>query len=168
MDLKNNLPLPTYYTILPACIRLDVRLSQGAKLLWSDISVLALKKGYCFSTNDYFARIYGVKNRTVCDWIRGLRQNDFIVIKHIRTGIENRVIRHIYPNTKQPELADFFASQGKKMLAAYAKKQQSDNEKNCVDIITRKNNTRIINGISLTQSSNIDEVSDSEIDDCIF
>ena len=33
MDMKDNPTLPTYYTILPACIRLNSNIIPGAKLL---------------------------------------------------------------------------------------------------------------------------------------
>ena len=36
-----------YYTIMPAEIRLDKRLSPFDKILYSDILTLSSKKGYC-------------------------------------------------------------------------------------------------------------------------
>ena len=50
----------TYYTILPAEIRFDKRLLPYERLLFSDILALSNKKGYCYATNAYFAKIYGV------------------------------------------------------------------------------------------------------------
>ena len=73
MDTKYNPTLPTYYTILPACIRLNPKIILGAKLLWSDIFVLLLKNVYCYSTNVFFARIYGVNIRTVNTWVSNLK-----------------------------------------------------------------------------------------------
>lgn len=116
MNAKDNPTLPTYYTILPACIRLNPSIIPGAKLLWSDISVLSLKHGYCYSTNDFFARIYGVSIRTINVWVKNLKQLELITIKHIKTDDGNKVIRHIKPNTSHPDLAVFFAKEGKKCL----------------------------------------------------
>ena len=96
--MKDNSTLPSYYTILPACIRLNPKIIPGAKLLWSDISVLSLKEGYCYSTNDFFARIYGVKIRTVNTWIRNLKQLELVTIRHIKMNDGKKVIRHIKPN----------------------------------------------------------------------
>lgn len=73
MDTKYNPTLPTYYTIFPACIRLNPKIILGAKLLWSDIFVLLLKNVYCYSTNVFFARIYGVNIRTVNTWVSNLK-----------------------------------------------------------------------------------------------
>lgn len=116
MDMKNNSTLPSYYTILPACIRLNPKIIPGAKLLWSDISVLSLRKGYCYSTNDFFARIYGVKIRTVNSWVRNLKQLELVTITHIKMNDGKKLIRHIKPNTSHPELAIFFLRKEKKCL----------------------------------------------------
>lgn len=168
MDMKDNPTLPSYYTILPACIRLNPKIIPGAKLLWSDISVLSLKKGYCYSTNDFFARIYGVKVRTINSWVRNLKQLELVTIKHFKTDDGNKVIRHIKPNTAHPELAIFFAKEGKKMLAAYEKNMQLSHEKKCIENITRNNNTRLIKGIPLTELTSVDIVSEAELDNCLF
>ena len=116
MDMKDNSPLPSYYTILPACIRLNPKIIPGAKLLWSDISVLSLKKGYCYSTNDFFARIYGVKIRTVNSWVRNLKQLELVNITHIKMNDGKKVFRHIKPNTSHPELAIFLLRKEKGCL----------------------------------------------------
>lgn len=113
MDLKDNPALPSYYTILPACIRLNPNIIPGARLLWSDISVLSLKNGYCYSTNAFFARIYGVNIRTVNTWVSNLKHLELVTIEHFKTGDGNNVIRHIRPNTSHPELAVFLQTKEK-------------------------------------------------------
>ncbi len=169
MDMKDNPTLPTYYTILPACIRLNSNIIPGAKLLWSDISVLSLKNGYCYSTNAFFARIYGVNIRTVNTWVKNLKQLELITIKHFKTGDGMKIIRHIMPNTSHSELAIFFAAkEGKKMRMAYEKNTSLSHEKNCTDNITRKSNTRVKKGIPLTELTSVDTVTDTELDNCFF
>lgn len=168
MDMKDNSTLPSYYTILPACIRLNPKIIPGAKLLWSDISVLSLKKGYCYSTNDFFARIYGVKVRTINSWVRNLKQLELVTITHIKMNDGKKIIRHIKPNTSHPELAIFFAKEGKKMLTAYEKNMQLSHAKKGTENITRNNNTRLIKGIPLTELTSVDIVSEAELDNCLF
>lgn len=168
MDLKDNPALPSYYTILPACIRLNPNIIPGAKLLWSDISVLSLKNGYCYSTNDFFARIYGVNIRTINIWVRNLKKLELVIITHFKSGNGNKVIRHIKPNTSHPDLAFFFAKEGKKMLASYEKNAQLSHEKNCAENTTRKSNTRLKKGIPLTELTSVDTVSEAELDNCFF
>lgn len=168
MDMKDNPILPTYYTILPACIRLNSKIIPGAKLLWSDISVLSLKHGYCYSTNDFFARIYGVNIRTINSWIHNLKQLELVTIKHIKTDDGNKIIRHIKPNTSHPELAIFFATVGKKMRTTYEKNMQLSHAKKCAENTTRKSNTRFNKGVPLTELTSVDTVSEAELVNCFF
>ena len=68
----------TYYTILPAEIRFDKRLLPYERLLFSDILALSNKKGYCYATNAYFAKIYGVSVVSVSTWISNLIKYGYI------------------------------------------------------------------------------------------
>ncbi|MBP2014700.1 helix-turn-helix domain-containing protein [Anaerococcus degeneri] len=67
-----------YYTILPAEIRLDKRLSAFEKILYSDILALANKKGYCYATNQYFAKTYQMSISSISHAISKLVEFDFI------------------------------------------------------------------------------------------
>lgn len=62
----------TYYTILPAEVRLDKRLVPFERIIFSDIFTLANKKGYCYATNAYFSKTYGVSTVSVSTWISNL------------------------------------------------------------------------------------------------
>lgn len=68
----------TYYTILPAEIRLDKRLLPYERLLFSEILALSNKKGYCYATNAYFSKIYGVSTVSVSSWISKLVKYGYI------------------------------------------------------------------------------------------
>lgn len=70
--------ISTYYTILPAEIRLDKRLLPYERLLFSDILTLSNKKGYCYAKNAYFAKIYGVSVVSVSTWISNLIKHGYI------------------------------------------------------------------------------------------
>ena len=77
--MKNK---PTYYTILPSEIRLDKRLSYFEKILYSDIITLANKKGYCYATNSYFAKVYQTSISTISKSISKLVEVGFIKRKY--------------------------------------------------------------------------------------
>lgn len=75
---------PSYYAIIPAGVRYDKQLPQGAKLLYSEITALSNKNGYCWASNDYFAKLYSVSIGTIKSWLKCLEDNSYIhrVIKY--------------------------------------------------------------------------------------
>ena len=42
---------PSYYSIITADVRYDKSLKDKAKLLYSEITALANKNGYCYASN---------------------------------------------------------------------------------------------------------------------
>ena len=50
MNEENNI---SYYSILPATVRYNEQLKPNEKLLYSEITALANKNGYCYAKNKY-------------------------------------------------------------------------------------------------------------------
>ena len=71
-----------YYCVIPAHVRYNNNLTNLAKLLYGEISALSNALGYCYATNSYFARLYGVTTRTITSAIAQLEQAGAI---HVRT-----------------------------------------------------------------------------------
>ncbi len=69
---------PEYFTILPAAVRYDPKLSAGAKLLYSEIAALAGSTGCCWATNAYFMRLFEVGESSVIRWIRQLMARGYL------------------------------------------------------------------------------------------
>ena len=67
-----------YYAVIPATVRYDKNLTTMAKVLYGEITALCNEKGYCWASNSYFAELYGVKNRTVINWINSLINGGYI------------------------------------------------------------------------------------------
>jgi len=69
---------PSYYAIITADVRYCKALKANEKLLYAEITCLTQKEGYCWSSNKYFADLYGVSKDTVSKWITNLVKQGFI------------------------------------------------------------------------------------------
>lgn len=77
---------PNYYAIIPANVRYDKDLSANAKLLYGEITSLCNEKGYCWATNQYFANLYEVSDRTIQNLIKQLSEKKYIQIRIINNS----------------------------------------------------------------------------------
>ena len=86
----------SYYAIIPANVRYDKNLKANAKLLYGEITALANEKGFCWSTNNYFAQLYDVSKVSVSKWVSDLEKGGYISLEMVyKTGtnqIEQRKI----------------------------------------------------------------------------
>lgn len=69
---------PNYFSIIPANVRYDKDLKPNEKLLYSEITALSNKDGYCYATNKYFANLYGVSIQSISTWISNLINKGYI------------------------------------------------------------------------------------------
>lgn len=70
-----------YYAIIPAIVRYNKKLTGNAKLLYGEITALTNEKGFCWATNQYFAELYGVSNKSISLWIKQLKEEKLITTK---------------------------------------------------------------------------------------
>ena len=87
---------PGYYAVIPAQVRYDEALPDKAKLLYGEISALTNAEGFCFASNDYFARLYGCTIGTVARQLGELEKAGYIVreLEKDKTGqVVRRKIR---------------------------------------------------------------------------
>ena len=70
------------YIIVPARVRYDTRLPLGARLLYGEINGLTNKHGFCFASNGWFAKQYGVTTITISNWISKLREYKYIDVEY--------------------------------------------------------------------------------------
>ncbi|WP_434785371.1 conserved phage C-terminal domain-containing protein [Lactobacillus iners] len=97
---------PNYYSILTANVRYDKDLNANEKILFSEITALSNKHGYCTASNNYFADLYQVAKGTVSKWITHLNQAGYLKVILIKQATTNQVIgRKMYP-INNPKLKD--------------------------------------------------------------
>lgn len=87
---------PSYYSITPANVRYDRKLKANEKLLFSEITALANKSGYCTATNGYFAPLYDVTKTTISNWINHLKEKGYVKVVFQKNG-KQIIGRKIYP-----------------------------------------------------------------------
>lgn len=87
---------PNYYSIIPATVRYDKRLTANAKLLYAEITSLCNMNGKCFATNSYFSKLYQVSKVSVSKWINSLVEFGYIKSDIIyKDGSKEILHRHL-------------------------------------------------------------------------
>jgi hypothetical protein len=90
--MSENNDKPGFWAVLPAAVRYDPELPSTAKLLYAEISSMTDRTGYCFASNAYFRRVFGISERTLQDHLRALRSGGFIRIEDGDGGSKQRKI----------------------------------------------------------------------------
>lgn len=147
---------PGYYGILPASVRYDKNLKPMEKIMYSELTALSNKNGYCNATNSYFAELYEVGKNTVSLWISDLEKAGYIKTKLIyETGTKIIKERRIYisdPITKNND------TYHEKEVDPITKNNDTPITKNREDNNTSINNTRLI----ITNNNNLENIIESD------
>lgn len=73
--MKQN---PNYYSILTANVRYDNELTDSEKILFSEITALADRSGYCWASNKYFSELFDVTKKTISRRITNLVKRNYL------------------------------------------------------------------------------------------
>ena len=84
---------PGYWAVLPAAVRYHPDLPASAKLLYAEISSLTDARGYCFASNGYFMKLYGLSMRTITRLLQALEDAGLVRIEDDQGG---KSLRKIY------------------------------------------------------------------------
>lgn len=122
-EIKSN-----YYAIIPAVVRYDNELTDKAKLLYGEITCLSSKEGYCFATNNYFAKLYRCTTRAIQNTISKLQERGYI-----RVVIENNFERKIYLTDALGYEKNFVGGYEKIFMGGYEKNFTNNNINNNID-----------------------------------
>lgn len=143
---------PGYYGILPANIRYDKNLKPMEKIMYSELTALSNKNGYCNATNSYFAELYEVSKNTVSLWVSDLEKAGYIKTKLIyEPGTKNIKERRIYIATPITKNNDTYHE---KKVDPITKNNDTPITKNREDNNTSINNTRLI----ITNNNNLENI----------
>lgn len=132
---------PHYYMNIPAFVWDDKDLLRKPKaiLLYGHISTLANKKGYCWATNEYFAKQLKVDKRTVIDYINLLVNKKYIKRKVFHKENSKEIDKRLLSIFTTPSDVDFT-------------RPDDDNFTTPSDVDFTENNTRN-NNTSINKSS---------------
>ena len=86
---------PNYYGILPASVRY-AKISDRAKILFSEITALSNQWGYCNASNGYFAKLYDCSTQAISKHIGALEEAGFVRCTLKYDG-KQVIERKIYP-----------------------------------------------------------------------
>lgn len=89
---------PSYFSILTADVRYDPQLVKNPELqvMYSEITALSNKWGYCTATNTYFAKLYDRTPKTISNRITKLVDRGFLKRELIKEGNQIKE-RRLYP-----------------------------------------------------------------------
>ena len=87
------------WAILPGPVRYDLNLPPNAKLLYAEIAAKTNTTGYCWASNDYFAKQMGISADSVSRLIKSLETAGYIVVD-VDSSAVNDKRREIYLTPK--------------------------------------------------------------------
>lgn len=98
---------PNYYSIIPASVRYDKNLSSLEKLLYSEVTALAGREGFCWASNKYFAKLYDKNDKYISERINKLAKLGHVKIEVLNNN-ERRVwiIENLKGDSGKPEGGD--------------------------------------------------------------
>lgn len=82
--------------IIPSPVRYNDKLRPNAKLLYGEIRALCTTRGYCWASNDYFAKRYKMNERSIARFIAQLEEQKYIRVVILRDESGRVCGRRIY------------------------------------------------------------------------
>jgi hypothetical protein len=89
---KKEWKMPVGDVVIPATVRYSKQVCASAKVLYGDIKALSFKLGYCSASNDYFAFLYQVDDKTISEWV-----NQLYLAGFIKRNVLKSHERHLFP-----------------------------------------------------------------------
>ncbi|MBI5973416.1 helix-turn-helix domain-containing protein [Staphylococcus caledonicus] len=94
-NIKQLRKQPSYFSILPANVRYDNRITDSERVIFAEITSFSNEYGYCTASDEYFASLYGHNKLTILNRINHLRKLGYLKITY--KYIDNVLQRQIAP-----------------------------------------------------------------------
>ena len=131
---------PNFYSILTADVRYDTGISDFAKVLYSEITALCNKRGYCSAQNAYFMTRFAKSRRTITATIEALADAGYLYVEVARDDKNAVIDRKIWVNANAREALGKVPSMGaENCTTPHAENCTTPHAENCQYI--RINNT---------------------------
>ena len=141
---------PSYYSILTANVRYDKELKANEKLLFSEITALSNRNGYCHANNNYFANLYNVSKTSISNWINHLKERGYLKVEMIKDGKEIKE-RRLFPISTP--IKEKFNTPSRNLYEGNKEKFNTPIKENFKENITSINTTSTNNTSAGTQSA---------------
>lgn len=138
------------YLIIPSQIAYDSELPSNARLLYGEIAFLCKKNGYCWATNEHFAKLFDTTGRNVVRWINALEERGYIDVHQGQKIAGEKVQRHIYLARGDKNVMG-----DNSVMGRGDKNVMGRGDKNVTHINTSISNKSINNKSSQIESSNL-------------
>lgn len=140
--MKEN---PSYYSILPAAVRYSKDLTDFQKILFSEITALANKDGYCSASNGYFAELYSKEPENISRHISKLETAGFLCRFVVKNEAGQIISRHLFPSDQGCIVEKYKGGTVKNVNTPTVNSDKGGTVKNVKENNTRINTTSINN-----------------------
>lgn len=94
MDEKTR--KPAFWAVLPASVRYDAELSSTAKLFYAEVTAMSDATGYCWGSNAYFSRLFGLSIKTVTRLVQTLAERGLVTVEIVKGPKGNVLERRLW------------------------------------------------------------------------
>lgn len=81
---------PSFYSILPSNVRYSKTIKPWEKIIYTEITALSNKYGFCYATNEYFSKVFGIHPQTASKYISNLDKKGFVTVV-LENGYERKI-----------------------------------------------------------------------------
>ena len=146
---------PSYFSILTASVRYSKDLTDFEKILFSEITALTHKNGYCTASNAWIAELYGKHPDTISKAISKLVKSGFLSLEIVRNEKNEIVLRKIFIN------ANADTPIGKNADTCRQKRQREYYKNNQYKVDDAPAPARAVESIQVDDVNQVDDVTDN-------